>query len=84
MRNVTDQLDLAQLQAAKRGYILNARNDRKLLHRSGCEAIGAMVSSAYPKIFFEELDEAREWSETQYGKFGWAPCGKCLGRLPEV
>jgi hypothetical protein len=77
MRNVSDQLDLAQLQAAKRGYILNACSDRKLLHRSGCEAVGAMVSSAYPKIFFEEIDEACERSDTEYGNAGWTVCGVC-------
>jgi len=77
MRDVGDNLDLAQIQAARRGFILNARSDRKMLHRSWCEAVGAMVSVAYPKVFFEELGEACEWLDAQYGRSSWFPCGVC-------
>jgi hypothetical protein len=61
MRDVRDNLDLAQLQAGGEGFILNVRDDRRMMHRSRCEAVGAMVSSAYPKIFFEDADEAKAW-----------------------
>jgi hypothetical protein len=77
MRDVRDNLDLAQIQAEKRGYILNARTDGKKLHRSGCETVGAMVSTAYPKMFFEELDEACKWLDAKYGESGWTRCGVC-------
>jgi hypothetical protein len=77
MREVLDNLDLAQIQAEKRGYILNARTDRKKLHRSGCETVGAMVSTAYPKVFFEELDEACKTLNAKYGESGWTRCGVC-------
>jgi hypothetical protein len=77
MRDVQDNLELAKLQAEQRGFILNARNDVKRLHLAGCEAVGAMVSTAYPKTFFGELNEAREYLDGRYGKFGWLPCGLC-------
>lgn len=77
MRDVRDNLDLAQIQHAGLGYILNARKDGKKLHRSGCEAVGAMVSTAYPKVFFEELREAFEWLDAKYGSSGWTRCGLC-------
>ena len=78
MRNVRDNLDLAQLQVGRRGFILNARNDRKKLHHAGCEAVGTMVSTAYPKVFFEHLTEACKWLDTEYGESGWDPCGLCF------
>src|SRR5258708_2519433 len=73
MREVLEQFDLALLQKEGRG--LNARNDVKGLHRAGCEAVGAMVSSAYPKIFFEQLDEALKWLDAEYGKSGFCHVG---------
>jgi hypothetical protein len=79
MRDVKDHLDLAQLQAARRGFILNARSDRKMLHCAGCEAIGAMVTTAYPKVFFEESGEARQWLNATFGSRGWENCGLCHG-----
>jgi hypothetical protein len=79
MRQVQTNLELAQLQEAKRGLILNARQDVKRLHRAGCDAVSAMVSTAHPKIFFEEFDEARQWAEKEYGVYptGWTICGLC-------
>ena len=82
MRDVQDNLDLAQLQAGGRGFILNARDDRKKLHGAGCEAVGAMVSRAYPKIFFEESTEAKQWLDGRYGQSGWTNCGLCGGTDP--
>jgi hypothetical protein len=80
MRNVRDHLDLAQLHAAGEGYILNLREDRKLLHRAQCDSIGAMMSDQYPKIFFETPDEATQWLKiATFGEQGWENCGRCGG-----
>jgi len=84
MRKVVEQFDLALLQKEGRGYILNARNDVKRLHRAGCEAVGAMVSTAYPKVFFEQLDEALKWLDAEYGKSGWLSCGFCYPNPPSL
>ena len=82
MRQVMNNLELAQLQAAKMGFILNVRPEVRRLHRAACEAVGAMVSTAYPKIFFEEFSEARDWADRQYGAnpVGWTTCGLCSPR----
>ena len=74
MRDVRDNRDLAELQHARKGFISNARKDRVVLHRAGCDAVGAMVSTAYPKKFFEEYAEAEQWLNKEYS---WSPCGKC-------
>ena len=80
MRYIRDNLDLAQLQADRQGFILNARSDRKKLHSAGCEAVGAMVSTAYPKLFFQESEEdVRELLDAQWGRSGWTNCGLCFG-----
>lgn len=77
MGQVADNLELAKPQSGERGFILNVRHDVKRLHRAGCEAVGAMVATAYPKMFFETGDEARQWSDAQYGPSGWTKCGLC-------
>lgn len=82
MRNVRDQLDLAQLQAAKRGFILNLRPDYKRLHWAGCDSIGGMKQNEHPKRFFETLAEAREWADKELGPQGWIICNKC-GAQPQ-
>lgn len=69
--------ELTEIRKAGKGYLVNARNDRKKLHRSGCEAVKAMVASAYPKIFFDELNAACAWLDDQYGSSGWERCGLC-------
>lgn len=79
MRDVRDNLDLAQLQAAGEGFIVNARLDRRMVHQSRCEAVGAMVSTAYPKIFFEDPNDAKVWLNTAFGEQGWRNCGVCGG-----
>lgn len=79
VRDVRDNLDLAQLQAAGRGFILNARRDRRLAHAAGCEAVGAMVTSAYPKMFLDDPVEARSHLNERFGVRGWSNCGYCGG-----
>ncbi len=76
MREIATNLELAQIQAARRGFIVNARADGYKLHRAGCEAVGAMHPEAYPKIFFEEFSEADSWLKTKSAD-AWTYCGKC-------
>jgi hypothetical protein len=76
MRNVRDGVDLATLQAERRGYIVNARTDGYKLHRAGCDSVGAMHPGAYPKIFFEEFNEADSWLKTT-SVGAWSYCGNC-------
>ena len=79
MRDILTNLDLAELQAAKSGYILNLREDGVKMHRAGCEAVGAMVSTAYRKKYFEDRLEARRWADGQFGVQKWKDCGYCHG-----
>ncbi len=78
MREIRDNLDLAEVQATKKGFVLNIRKDRRMLHRSGCDAVGAMVSAAYPKLFFDDPHEAYSWAIDKFGKH-WKNCGFCGG-----
>jgi hypothetical protein len=78
MRDVRDNTDLEQLRVDGKGFILNLREDRKMLHRARCEAIQAMVSPAYPKVFFAS-EESLRWLDATLGKHGWIDCGKCGG-----
>jgi hypothetical protein len=41
-----------------------------------------MVTAAYPKVFFEELGEAEEWLDAEYGSNRWFWCGLC--RTPVI
>ncbi len=77
MRDIRDNVDLAQLQQAAQGFILNARDDGPKLHEARCEAVGAMYPGKYPKIFFEKYGEAAMFLDQKYGSLGWDKCGKC-------
>jgi hypothetical protein len=77
MRDVRDGVDLATLQAERRGFILNARDDGYKLHRAGCDAVGAMHSGAYRKIFFEAFSAAIHWLKTESSSPAWSYCGRC-------
>jgi hypothetical protein len=76
MREIATKLELAQIQDARRGFIVNARADGYRLHRAGCDAVGAMHPGAYPKIFFEEFSEADRWLKTTRAD-AWSYCGNC-------
>lgn len=76
-RQIEDQFELAVLKHDRNGFILNCRGDRIMLHQAGCDAVGAMVTSAYPKLFFETLEEATRWADKKFGKDGWEACGFC-------
>jgi hypothetical protein len=79
MLELKTTLSLATLQAAGSGFIVNARRDRIVLHRAGCEAVSAMVTAAYPKTYFDDAEEALMYLEGQYGAGDWENCGKCGG-----
>ena len=81
MRDVTDGVDLANLQAAGNGFIFNNRTGGGKLHRAGCEAVGAMHAGAYSKIFFDSAVEAVNWLDSQHGTSGWQKCGYCAGHI---
>ncbi len=77
MRNIRDKVDLAQLQDAAQGFILNARTDGPRLHKAGCDAVGAMHPGAYQKILFGKYGEAVKFLDQEYGTYGWVRCGVC-------
>jgi hypothetical protein len=74
MRDVRDNLDLAELQHTRIGFISNARPEGVKLHKAGCEAVGAMVTAAYPKKFFETYAEAARWLDEKHSS-RWDPWG---------
>jgi hypothetical protein len=74
MRSVHDNLDLAKLQREGIGFISNAHNDGAKLHCTGCNAVGAVVSTAFPKNYFETYAEAARWLDKKYS---WCLCGIC-------
>jgi hypothetical protein len=59
------------------GFLFNNRDDRKMLHRANCESLQAMVPSAYEKLFFDDLETAKDWLDRNYGRGGWDICGRC-------
>lgn len=77
MRDIRDNVDLAQLQQAALGFILNARGDGPRLHRAGCDSVGAMHPGAYRKTYFEKYSEAVQFLDQKYGQYGWIRCGVC-------
>jgi len=79
MHKIATRVDLALLQAAADGVIFNDRDDRKMLHTAGCEAVEVMGTSKYRKMFFDTHAEAQKWADKQYGKSGWVHCGLCGG-----
>ena len=54
VRVVANHKELTRLLEGGRGYILNDRRDRRLLHHVSCESLEAMVPGAYRKLFFED------------------------------
>ena len=79
MHTVVDRVDLAMLQKAGKGFIFNARDDRKMLHAAWCEALEVMGTSKYQKVFFATYPEAKKWANKKFGEDGWEHCGRCGG-----
>jgi hypothetical protein len=77
MRKIEDHFELAEINRTGEGYVFNNRADRKMLHAAGCEALQAMVTSAYEKFFFDNMREATAWLDAQFGGNGWEVCGRC-------
>ena len=77
MRKVQNHAELAEIIRVGEGYVFNDRTDRPMLHQAKCEALEVMSTSAYDKLFFEELDAARTWADGRYGQDGWEVCGRC-------
>jgi hypothetical protein len=77
MRKITSHRELAELMDDKKGYLVNERGDRKMLHRISCEAVEVMSHRAYDKYFFTDFQEARDWLDQRYGRNGWEVCGRC-------
>ncbi len=51
MRKIESLQELAQLLAARRGYIVNLRDDRKKLHWAGCHAVEGMYTPSTQSSF---------------------------------
>jgi hypothetical protein len=77
MRNIGSHAELSEIIRDGRGFVLNNRLDRRMLHAAKCESLEVMSTRAYEKVFFEDLDEARSWLDGQYGTSQWEACGRC-------
>ena len=77
MRKV-DGLELAQLKAGQRGFVVNMRTDGPKLHWVGCSAVEGMYTAKYDKLYFEELDQAEEWLRANCEHHEL--CGYCASR----
>src|SRR6267154_624157 len=76
-RRIETHAELHELIEQGQGFVFNNRDDRKMLHQAKCEALQAMVPSAYEKLFFEDLETAQDWLDRIYGAHGWVVCGRC-------
>jgi hypothetical protein len=76
-RKIESHAELTELIRQGQGFIFNNRDDRKMLHQVKCESLEVMSTRAYEKLFFENLDEAKDWLDRNYGKDGWVVCGRC-------
>jgi hypothetical protein len=56
----------------------NIRAEGAKIHRSNCEAVEAMMTSKYPKIFSVTADDVAGWLNTHPGT-KWEHCGLCGG-----
>ena len=76
-RQIESHSELTELIQQGQGFVFNNRDDRKLLHRVTCESLEVMSTSQYQKLFFEDLNEAKNWLDRNYGPDGWVVCGRC-------
>src|SRR5256885_4392117 len=77
-RQIQSHAELAELIQDGEGFLLNNRTDRKMLHQVKCESLEVMSTKAYEKLFFEDLDKAKDWLDRNYGANGWELCGRCV------
>jgi hypothetical protein len=78
MRQV-DNKELAQIIIDGRGYVLNERPETRTVHHASCEAVGAMVASAYPKYFSEDKASSNQWLDEKFPSGRWKNCTYCFG-----
>lgn len=76
-RQIESHSELTELIQQGQGFVFNNRDDRKMLHRVTCESLEVMSTRAYQKVFFEDLEKAKDWLDTNYGPSGWEVCGRC-------
>jgi hypothetical protein len=76
-RKIETHAELAELIEQRQGFLFNNRADRKMLHRVNCESLEVMSTRAYEKLFFDDLDTAKDWLDSNYGTNGWEVCGRC-------
>ena len=76
-RKIESHAELAELIRQGQGFVFNNRDDGKKLHKVNCECLEVMSTRRYEKLFFEELDEAVDWLDRNYGPHGWVACGRC-------
>ena len=77
MEKIQSHAELAEIIRIGEGFILNDRGDRRMLHNAKCEALQVMSTTAYDKLFFEDLGEATKWCNGRFGSNGWEVCGRC-------
>jgi hypothetical protein len=76
-QKIEGHAELAELIRQGQGFVFNNRDDRKMLHRVTCESLEVMSTSMYEKLFFEDVDQATDWLDRNYGANGWDVCGRC-------
>ncbi len=74
-RKIESHAELAELIRQGQGFVFNNRDDGKKLHKVNCKWLEVMSTRRYEKLFFEELDEAVDWLDRNYGPHGWVACG---------
>lgn len=69
--------ELSKVMENGSAYILNCRNDRRVLHRATCSFAETMSPRDYEKLYFDDLSEARAWCNENFGQREWKRCGYC-------
>ena len=79
MRQIMTNDEMLLLQLDKKGFLLNERNDVRMVHHVSCEAVQAMVVREHPKYFSEDRSASKDWLDRRFGSDGWVNCGRCSG-----
>jgi len=76
-QKIASHAELTERIRRGQGFVFNNRAGRKMLHHVKCESLEVISTKAYEKVFFEDLDEATDWLDRNYGAKGWVICGRC-------
>lgn len=76
-REIRSHSELNELMEQGEGFVVNIRDDRKMLHRVTCEALEVSSTRKYQKLFFEDFEKVKDWLDQNYGQDGWEACGRC-------